>query len=96
MEVPSDLKLVIKVTGTLTSTKTVSFDHGGMAPVVYHNGIHVNLVSGSDYFVLGDKFTWTTTNDGAGVVQTYFGKAHRFQLPSDTGGAETIADSVAT
>lgn len=96
LEVPSDLKLVIKVTGTLTTAKSVRFDYGGMAPVVYHNGIHVNVIAGSDYFVLGDKYTWTTTNDGEGIVQTYFGKALKVQLPSDAGGSETIADSVAT
>lgn len=96
MEIPSDLKLVIKVTGTLTNAKSVRFDFGGMAPVVYHNGIHVSVISGSEYFVLGDKFTWTTTNDEAGIVQTYFGKAHKFQLPSNAAGAETILDTVAT
>lgn len=93
-EVPSDLKLVIKVTGTLTNNANVRFDYGGMTPVAYINGHCVAVVAGSEYFVKGDKFTWTVTNDGAGIVQTFFGKAFRCQLPSD--GTPTIADTVAT
>jgi len=93
-DIPSDLKLVIKVTGTLTSSARVLVDNLAFGPVTYFGGAHVVLSSGRDKWLKDDKITWTVTNNDAGVIQTFFRKAYSLQLPSS--GSPTIAESLAT
>ena len=93
-DIPSDLKLVVKVTGTDTATARVLIDNIAFGPVTYFGGTHVVLSSGTDKWLVGDKVTWTVANNNAGVIQTFFRKAFRLQLPSSA--SPTIADSLAS
>lgn len=93
-EFPDDFEIVIKVSGTPTTAKPVYIDRACFGPVDYFNGIHASVICGSEKFVRGDRFTFTTTNDEAGVFQSFFRDAYGVQLPSS--GAPTIADSLAT
>lgn len=95
-DVPSDFEIVIKVTGTLNTAKKIYVDSIGFTPAVYHNGVAIGVVAGATPFAANDKFTFTVANDAAGTFQEFFRRVYKVQLPSDTGGSETIADSLAT
>lgn len=92
-EIPEDMKLVIKLTGT-PSAHAVYLDGFAFGPVTYHNGIHMAILAGAEKFLLGDRFTFDVTNDDNGVIQAYFRDAFQVQLPSS--GTPTIDDSLAT
>ncbi len=92
---PSDWAFILRVTGTPSSGKAVYIDSLAVTPAVYHNGVAVGVIAGSTPFVRGDSFTWTVANDNAGTFQKFFRKQFGVQLPSNTGGSETIADSLA-
>lgn len=94
LEIPDDFKLVVKVTGTLTTGKSVYIDGLCLGPVTYVNGVNVAIVAGKDKFLKGDKFTFTISNDDAGVFQTWFRKATGYQIPTDNSPA--ISDALAT
>lgn len=95
LEIPVGLKLVIKWTGTPTAAKNVYIDDVGMAAVVYGAGFGIGVVRGSDPFARNDRFAFSLTNT-EGVFQKFARRALGIQLPSDSGAAETIADSLAT
>ena len=95
-QIPDDFELVIKVTGTLTNAVSVRVDSLAVGPVVWGNGVNIAVVAGSTAFVRNDRLTFTISNNDAGVFQTYFRKQYGVQMPSDTGGTETQADSLAT
>lgn len=94
LEIPDDFKLVVKVTGTLTTAKSVYIDGLVLGPVNYVNGVNVAIVAGKNKFLKGDKFTFTLSNNDAGVFQTWFRKATGYQIPTDNSPA--ISDSLAT
>lgn len=94
LEIPDDFKLVVKVTGTLTAAKSVYIDGLVLGPVSYVNGVNVTIVAGKNKFLKGDKFTFTLSNNDAGVFQTWFRKATGYQIPTDNSPA--ISDSLAT
>jgi hypothetical protein len=94
-DIPDDMKLVIKWTGT-PSAHSLSIDWLGAGPVTYFNGIHFNVVAGSEKFLRNDRYSFDVTNNEAGVFQAAFRKMFGFQLPSDAGGTETIDDALAT
>jgi len=94
-EIPSDFELVLKITGTLTDSAIVYVDGLALGPVVYHGGVGLAVIAGDEAFLQGDQFSFALSNDGAGTFQEYFRKAHKYQLPSDLSGTETIADSLA-
>lgn len=100
-EVPEDLKMVIKITGTLTNAKNVYFDGFVVAPVNYHGGFGVNIVaaesrgaSGTGKILRGDRFTIAVSNDNAGYIQTYFRRKYKFQLNSHA--TPTLANTLVT
>ena len=93
-EIPSDFKLVINMTNTLTSAKTVSIDALNFGPVEYHGGINAVVISGAGKFRKDDNFTFSVTNNDSGVFQTFFRKGIGIQLPS--AGSPSIADSLAS
>lgn len=93
--IPNDLELVIKVTGTLTNAALVRVDSLAFAPVDWHGGVHAAVYAGSTPFRRGDRLYWTVTST-EGVFQRFFRRAYGVQLPSDTGGTETLADTLAT
>jgi len=73
----------------------VYVDDVALVPVVYHGGLSVAIFPGSDKFLKGDRAYATVSNDNAGTFQTFFRKAYGFQLPSDSGGTESIDDAKA-
>lgn len=93
-EIPDDWKLDITVSGTLTNNALVRIDRIAFGPVTYFNGVNVVVVSGSDPFLIGDKFSFDTTNDDAGAFQKFFRKAYGVQLPSNA--SPTRANSLTT
>tara|TARA_R110002020_G_scaffold448897_1_gene661814 strand:- start:507 stop:1847 length:1341 start_codon:yes stop_codon:yes gene_type:complete len=93
-EIPSDFKLAINMTNTLTSGKTVLVDALNFGPVDYHGGINAVIVSGAGKFRKDDKFTFAVSNNNSGVFQTFFRKGIGIQLPS--AGSPTIADALAS
>ena len=92
-EVPDDLKLVIKWTGT-PSAHSVRIDAAAFGPVQYVNGMNVVIVAGQDKFLKGDKLAFTVSQNDNGVFQTWFRRWFGFQLPSDP--APSISDTLAT
>ena len=93
--IPSDFKLVIKWTGTPTTNKNLYVDDLAFGPVSYGGGLGVVAVRGSTPTQRNDSWTFTVANT-EGVVQKAFRRVFGVQLPSDSGGTETIADSVGT
>jgi hypothetical protein len=96
--IPADLKLEITWTsaGGVAATGGIFIDDLVLAPAYVFGGIYYGLFRGSADFVVGDAFTSTTSNGYQGVFATYFSRFYGFQLPTATGGAETIADTLAT
>lgn len=68
-------------------------DSLALAPFAYGNGVGVAVLAGANQFVIGDRFTWTTTN-AEGVMQRFFRRYLGVQMPSDV--TPTRADSLAT
>lgn len=94
-EIPSDFVLAISWAGT-PSAHSLWINGGGMKEGVYFNGHCAAITAGSNPFLRTDRFTYTVTNDYAGVFQTMFVKSFGMQMPSATAGGETQADSLAT
>lgn len=94
--IPSDWTLVISNTGTPGGTSNVYVDCVAPCEASYHGGLAAVIVPGDDQFAVGDRFTVDITNDGEGVFQEFFREWYGVQLPSDSGGSETIADTLAT
>lgn len=94
-DIPTDLKLTISLTGPATNAQSLWIDGGGFQAVDWFNGHSTYVYAGSDNFVRGDNFTYTCTNDEAGVFQTAFAKLFRIQFPS-VAAAPTIAEALAT
>jgi len=92
--IPDDWELVVKWTGTPTNAKNLWVDSLAFGPAEWFNGHACGVIAGATPFKSGDRFTYSTTNDGAGLIQEYFRRGFGVQLPSDTGGTETIADTV--
>lgn len=91
--VPDDLELVIKWTGT-PSAHSVYIDGAAFGPVQYCNGINGVIVAGSEKFLLGDELKFTIATDDGGVFQSWFRDCFSFQIPSDA--SPSISDSLAT
>jgi hypothetical protein len=94
VNIPSDWKLTITITGTLSAGTAVYFDSVALAEVLYHGGVGAAVCAGSTPFAVGDKFTFTITNDQAGKFQEFFRSWFKVQLPSS--GAPNISDALAT
>lgn len=94
--IPSDWKLTLATTGTLSNAVAVWMDSVAYQPATYHGGIGSVPVAGSSRFVVGDKFTSAISNDNAGVFQRLFREWFKFQLPSVGGGGSTVSDGLAT
>ena len=91
-ELPSDLKLVIELSGT--PNNAIYVDWGGIVQCSYLNGVTAVVVAGTDKFVQGDSYTYDVSNSENGVFQTAFAKLFGLQLPSS--GSPTRADSLCT
>lgn len=100
---PTSVKIRVKMTTTPTSGESMYIDSLAMCEAVdlYGNGQGpwAALFSGSTNWIKGDKITAAFANNRAGGFQDYFDRcfgmrALGYQLPSDTAGTETIADTL--
>lgn len=72
----------------------VLLDQIVITPCTYVAGAAFALFGGKEKFLQGDTLSIRLQNNNAGVIGTYFRKAHRVQLPVDS--TPTISDSLAT
>lgn len=98
---PSTIKLRIRTGTAFSGGGTVYLDHLILAEAqqLYDGGPYMAVFSGNAPFELDDKITLTLTNDYRGEFQTKFQRNFDMiglglYLPSATGAAETIADSL--
>ena len=91
-EIPDDLKLVIKWTGT-PSAHSVRFDNGAFGLPTYWNGFNVVIYKGSSKFLYGDTLKFDISNSEAGVFQTHARDYLKIQWPTDA--TPTISDTLA-
>lgn len=91
-EIPSDMALVIKWTGT-PSAHSVYIDGGGVTTPTWHNGVSFVAYAGSDPFIKNDRFSLLVTQSGGGIFQNWFRKTYGIQMPS--AAVPTIPDSLA-
>jgi hypothetical protein len=92
--IPSDWKLNIQVTGTLTAGRIIYVDDVIVQPIVYFDGVGFAFVPGSTPAMKRDRWTFLVENDRAGIIQSFWGRAFGRQLPSATSGAENVLDSL--
>ena len=78
------------------SWSSVYIDDLFLLPVTQSNGIDLVAVAGTLPLYKNDRLTFTTTNNYAGVFQTFFGRFFQRSLPSNNAAGETILDSLAT
>lgn len=73
---PSTVKLRIKVTTAIETAFSVNIDYMAMceATQAYAGGPYVAAFRGTTDVVAGDRWTIAITNDRAGAIQTYFEK----------------------
>lgn len=92
LEIPDDLALVIKWTGT-PSAHSVRFDNGAFGLPTWVNGVNVAIHKGSGKFLYGDTIKFTLTNSVAGTFQTHARDYLGIQWPTDP--TPTISDTLA-
>ncbi len=92
--IPPDWKLVIKVTGTLTTGRIIYIDDVIVQPVNYHGGVGFCFVPGNTPATKRDRWEFDVENDREGRIQTFWGRSFGRQLPSAASGAENIPDSL--
>lgn len=99
--VPDVVYFRIRTSTAISAGTSIWLDHISMTKMteLYAGGPYAAVFSGAADFKKGDKFTLVTTNDRAGELQEWYNRnfsmaQNGLLLPSDTGGAETIPDSV--
>ena len=99
--IPTDLALVLRVTGTLTTGTSVVWDSLAFAPTSYHGGISAIPVAGATPWTRNDQLQVTATNDDTGnlvtggLFQRFARKWWKMQFRSKLDGSETIFDTLA-
>ncbi len=96
VEIPTDLKLVITVSGTLTNSTNICFDGLMMVPTIWHGGVGYAIAAGAEPSTKNDRYTVAVSNNNAGIFQTLMRQRFGVQLPSNTSSSETIDDALAT
>lgn len=106
---PTTIYIRIRVSTAITSGRTIYFDHAALKEMteLYKGGPSAAIFSGktpmrksaNDGQVEADYFVLTTTNDRAGELQEWFDRNFLMRekgllLPSDTGGTETLLDTL--
>src|SRR5262249_38216282 len=91
-------KLNIRLSTAVTNNESIYVDDLAFceAAELYTSGPWMAVFAGVTNPLVGDRFNITIANNYAGDFQTYFDrvfdmKSIRLQLPSDTGGGETLA-----
>lgn len=99
--VPAVVYLRLRISTAMSNTTSAFFDAFAMTAMteLYPGGPLAAAFAGSVAFDTNDRFTITTTNDRAGAFQEWFHRNFNMAqlgllLPSDTGGSETVADSL--
>jgi hypothetical protein len=93
-------KMTLELTTALTNTKRVYIDQMCVFRAVQvGNGPYVGLIGGSTNFVKDDEIVLAVTKSSTGTMQEYFDKffgmyGMGLQLPENSAGSETIADSL--
>jgi hypothetical protein len=99
--VPATVRLRIRLSTALSNTSSIFIDHLALAKStpLYTGGPYVAFFSGATDWELDDKFTLAVANDFRGALATLCERLFSLRdkgiwLPSATGAAETIADSL--
>ena len=93
-------KLTLELTTALTNTKKCYIDQLCLFRAVQvGNGPFIGLIGGSTNFVKDDEIVLAVTKSSTGTMQEYFDKFFDMyrngkQLPENSAGSETIADSL--
>ncbi len=91
---PPVLRIRWAQSSTQGSTAIIYVDAMSVIAATNFGNWNVSVARGTTDFRVGDIFTVTTTNNNAGIFQTYLGTNYNGYLPSST--SPTIADSLAT
>lgn len=97
---PSEVNLKIYLSTALTSGRTLYIDRACLNTMtqLYTGGPFASIFSGATNVILNDSWTIAITNTWGQIQQfaeRVFGmRAMGLQLPSDTGGTETISDAL--
>lgn len=77
----------------------IYFDYAQFGIMTAFNNMYLAICSGADAFGVNDKFGFGSDNTGfeitesaPGIIQKFISRCFNTQLPSATGGSETIAD----
>lgn len=101
---PSVVKLRIRLTTAATSGESFYIDRLALAECaepLYTGGPYAAVFAGTTAFLKNDVFTVAVANNNAGAFQKLFWRlfdmpALGLQLPSDSGGSETVDDALVT
>jgi len=97
---PTAISFRMSVLGPLSNAAVLFVDavcFGVEMIELYDGGPFVSVIGSNDNVAIGDKWTVTISNDYRGALQTLCWRLWQqptLQLPSATGGSETIADSL--
>lgn len=95
-------KLNVRTSTAITSGESIYVADLAMAECptpIYANGPYAAVFAGATNFIQGDKFNVTVSQNRAGEIQEWFDRFFGMRqlgliLPSDTGGSETIVDTL--
>lgn len=90
---PSDFKLVVKVTGTLTNAKNIYIDDVYVQAAKYFGGVAIGVIHGVNRTCREDRWSFTVANDQLGKFQSFWARKFGRQLPS--AGSPTISEALA-
>lgn len=94
VEIVGDLVLTL-LADDFTEDDSVIIDQIVITPCTYIAGVAIAIFGGPEKWLLGDEIQVEVSNNNVGIIQTYFRKAHRCQLPS-TAGTPTLSDELVT
>ncbi len=99
--IPPIVYVRIRISTAVSAGTSVFIDEVTLVEMteLYTGGPYVAAFSGPTNWVVDDKLTLTVTNDRAGALLEWMDRvfdlrANRLLLPTDSGGTETIADSL--
>lgn len=98
---PATVYFRIRITTAITNTSSMFIDEALMSPLtkLYNGGLYAMIASGRTAWEEDDTITIAVTNDRAGAIHEWMHRVfdlggNDLLLPSDSGGSETIADSL--
>ncbi|KKK96113.1 hypothetical protein LCGC14_2666060, partial [marine sediment metagenome] len=100
--IPNTLYFKIKTSeqggggGDLANEKRINIAEAFLSTPTAYNGMLLTIARASTDPIVDDQWKIDTSNDSAGVFQSFFTRVFNRQLPSNTAGGETISDSWAS